>query len=244
MEKATSIGLLSFDQAAEELQTTVLAVKRVVARGRIKAHRLGESGDWRVKAEDLTAYVAAGATDLDPPKLTGRWLDQGPARSAVEFVEAVAEASENQIPEQAPEASPGGVRRVELQLSPAILEVVQKPVPRLFKDSFAPEFPFRDWRELYLVDRIRALTRKLVEPPKDMTSGEPLGKLYGDVEAYKRLTSEASEELLSRGVSFSRSYWIASNGGGMWENVQFRLPIKLLAPAGSGVIERVVELAF
>ena len=272
MAKATAAGLLSFEEAAEELQTSVLAVKRIVARGRLKAHRLNKVGPqqlspgarrrwtWRIKAGDLTAYVTSGARDLDPPKFKGDNWFENLTRQAVDFNQAVQAAASDQIPVEAPGVVLSGARRVELKMTSAIIDLAESPVPVLFGAKADPESPFRNWRELYLCQQVRTVARKLVErEPGTATPAAmslPSGmkrlpgmatapdKLYEDYESYERLTSAAVEQVLSRGLSFGQSYLVKDGHVGRWVKVSFVLPHKLLASPASSVMDRVVEVAF
>jgi len=233
--------LLTFDDAAEELQTTTFAVKRIVARGRIVAYRLRKSGPFRLQRKDLTAYVTAGAKDLDPPTLQSNWLDGSIGRSAVEFAEAISGAAEDQIPAQAPDSEPGAVRRVALKVSPAIRKVIERSVPVLFSMKGSPESPYRDWRELYLCHQIRNLARTVVD--QSLTGLTPLDKLYADAAAYSRVTSEAAQVLSKRQISFTRQYLVQKGPVKVWESVYFELPHSVLLSGGTS-IARVLEIAF
>jgi excisionase family DNA binding protein len=53
----TAIRLLSVSQAAEELNRDAIAVKRLIARGRLAATRLGDTKEWRIDADHLVDYV-------------------------------------------------------------------------------------------------------------------------------------------------------------------------------------------
>ncbi len=55
---------LTVAEAAEELDTTELNISRLYARGDLKAHRLGATGQLRIMSEDLNNYIAAGAPNF------------------------------------------------------------------------------------------------------------------------------------------------------------------------------------
>ena len=128
MPHETISGLMTIEQTAQELGTTKLAVKRLIARGRIPATRLGESGSLRIRGEDVSSYVAAGARDFDHPEWADNWfVPLRPDHQA--FWAAMSEAAEEQFPKRLPQNG-RPPNRSELRVTGAIRELVEGPVPR------------------------------------------------------------------------------------------------------------------
>ena len=90
-------GLLTLEAAAEVLSCTPIAVMRLIARGALAATRLGDDGDWRVRASDVDAYIGRGAPGFDAPKFEfmdgdasrPSWFDT-PAWPANQLADAIA----------------------------------------------------------------------------------------------------------------------------------------------------------
>ena len=58
MTTAAEARILTIQEAAEQLNAKPLAIRRVIARGRLTATRVAD--EWRVSSDNLVRYFEAG----------------------------------------------------------------------------------------------------------------------------------------------------------------------------------------
>jgi hypothetical protein len=137
----TSPVLLSVEDAARELNLRYpVAVNRLIARRRLDATRVGvvdgaNEGEWKIRREALSQYVAQGAPDLDPPRIDGAWFAQDLQQAARPFPQslsaAAADGSQRLSDKQLLEASKGTEQvYVALKVTDAMRRIIGAPVPR------------------------------------------------------------------------------------------------------------------
>jgi hypothetical protein len=91
-------SILSLDEVRQALGVQEVAIKRLIARGKLTATAIGIGGPLRVLSSDLTAYVKKGAIDIDLPPLAGTWFSPDDTRQAGGFQSAVFKAMDGQWP--------------------------------------------------------------------------------------------------------------------------------------------------
>jgi len=243
MEISVSSGLLDPAGAAATLGTSVLNVKRLIARSRLRAVRLGAGNVWRISAEELGRYVAAAAVDFDPPPRSDSdpWFP--PIASAAHFPQAIVNAAADQAPAVMPPNVPEG-GAVAIKITPAISAVIlAKPSILVGETRYvaaAADAALRDWRLAYLVDRVRRFALDVLGLAD---ASPPLPRLYESPEAYLRTIGEAVQRTLVGAITFGKIYPITDRyGQPASERISFDLAHSALAPTTT--MATVLSLAF
>ena len=176
----TSAGLLNIAAVATELNIPPIAVRRLIARRRLAGTELIADGDWRVTAADLTAYIKSGAVDLKMPELDnyGGWFEPTPRRDLLTLFERrILAAIEDQrltdaqVAQRATEISKfdsSNRINVELKASPAIMAVVDGPLPTTSVDAVTSKADaailarFTKFGYLWAVKRLRTIAGDVI----------------------------------------------------------------------------------
>jgi len=233
MPVQTQTGQLTLAAAALDLGVAPLAVKRLIARRRLRAVRLGPNGEWRIAAAEVARYIEAGAPDFAFPETDGPWL--AGVRSADGFAQAIRDAAADQIPNEPPAVREG--QAVPIQLTPAVLAVIQGPPRGPF--GVQMKTPFVDWRVAYLVD----LMRKAAYQTMGVSLEPPLQRLYDTPDAYTRVLAQAAPQVLGGAISMSKMYLVeVSPGIGDWRPIHFELSHQRLAAGRTWAL--VIEQGF
>jgi len=233
MPVQTQTGQLTVSAVAADLGVAPLAVKRLIARRRLKAVRLGPDGEWRIAAAEVARYIEAGAPDFAFPETDGPWL--AGVRSADGFAQSIRDAADEQIPDEAPAVREG--QAVPIQLTAAVLAVIQGPPRGPFGVQIRT--PFVDWRVAYLAD----LVRKAAYQTMRVSLQPPLQRLYDTPDAYTRILAEAAPQVLSGAISMSKQYLVdVAPGVKEWRPFQFELTHQRLAAGRTWAL--VLEQAF
>jgi hypothetical protein len=195
-------GFLSIAAAAAELVTTELAVRRIIARCRLGAVRLGLDGPWRISCLELGRYIGAGCPDLKPPAFTADWIDhRGTATAKAQFADAMDKALLAALPEKAPVDDretwqQADAMQIEVPASAEMLALAKKPIDFTFTPSSA-QFDCPDVATAFFVDVLRDLVGAMLPSSKPR-----LASLYAGPEAYGKLASDGTDKM--RAIAFSR----------------------------------------
>lgn len=203
--------LLDVADVAKELNVNPIAVKRLIARRRLQATRLGETDQWRITAESLADYVKRGAQDLIGPAVDELWFTDNLAFQENLFSEKLLAAARDQRLTQADvdqlaKKQPKLEFDLRLKLSPAMLTVVQGP-PGL--DAFNPNKEmyarFKDWRELYLAEGLRNQARTAIRKNAKWKARPSIEMLYASPEQYSEITDAAMTAVEQKQLLFKES---------------------------------------
>jgi excisionase family DNA binding protein len=242
METSGLTGLLDVAAAAGVLGSTALAVKRLIARNRLRAVRLGAGKVWRIDADEIRRYVAAGAPDFDPPPRGNDepWFQN--IRSAAHFPQAVINAAADQAPEIMPANVPEG-GAVQLRITPAIAAAI-KGRPAIFVGDTLTvpadaDAVFPDWRTAYLVERVH---RFALEVLGTGDGSPPLARFYESPRTYLHIVDAAIRQTLAGAISFGKVYAWMDRGLPVQRQISFELPHAVLAPPTT--MATVLSLAF
>lgn len=158
----TPSTFLSADQSAAELSTTPLAVRRLAARGALKAVYVG--GDaLRILPADMAAYASAGCPDLQMPPLSpnGGLAIDGPYLQAGRLKDDV-EAFLAKLAEEEPEAP--AVADIALPVTGILGTLISgPPYVSMSRISGAAAAPFSNRAEGYAVAYLRKAVGPAVE---------------------------------------------------------------------------------
>lgn len=241
MNISASTGLLDLAGAAATLGASVLGVKRLIARSRLRAVRLGAGDTWRVDADVIRNYVAAGAADFDMPLTEGPWFRV--IRSAAHFGQAIINGAADQVPAVMPAGIPetGAVR---LKITPPIAAAILAP-PSIFVGDVRTvpadaDSAFPDWRTAFLAERIRGFALEILGLAD---ASPPLARLYSDPDSYLRVVGEAVQRTLAGSIAFGKIYAVTDQyGQPASRRISFELPHSALGAGGTmGVV---LSLAF
>jgi hypothetical protein len=210
-QSVSSSGVLDIDTVAAQLATTPLSVKRLIARGQLKATVLKQTGGnktWRVLASSVERYLTAGAPDFTMPGLNPHgWLTDEHTYTARRFEgsKALIEAfQEQQLDDDDAKASFGkfetSIDRA-IRLTPEVREALSQKFPNQpdYGEKGYEEFPYLNWAEAYLVEAARAVALKLCSHPVRLNVS-PLERLYESPEDYQRITTETLAGLKKRKI--------------------------------------------
>lgn len=233
-------GLLTVEHVAAELSTDTLAVKRLIARGRLPATRLGDGREWRVSEDALQQYVTRGAIDFNPPAFNANWFATDDVANANAFFDAAKEAMREQVlPElpasMVPRKGLGDSVDIEVTLTGKVDALLKQTVPHGMRLAGA-EPDSRNWREIYLVEQLRSAARVVLG--RDRKAGLPLEKLYAGPDEYDRIVKAAEASALGKRIPLRQQYTIDSRVINVW----YILNHSQLAQAG--VMDRVRQAAF
>jgi len=244
MSATVEVGLLTLDAAADELDITAIGVQRLIARGQLRATRLGQKPDapWRIAATEVARYVEAGAPDFDCPPLGAGWFadPHDLHRRAVGLLAAVkaATALDGQLPDAAdgpPTADPS--KPVVLRISANIRRALDHPLPTSTVPSDAP-----DLAAIYGTAKVAYAVFKLRQHARDAIGFDgrtpPIRRLYATPAEYQRFTGEAVRLFLAGSMQFGQSY-AARGGTRVW---RFVLPHRKIATGP--VVKSALAIAF
>ena len=208
-------GFLTVSDAAAELEVSELAVKRLVARQRIKAVQLGQDGPLRIAAAELARYMGTNAPDLQMPDLSGSYFSDASTRIGFgQFEGAMQPLVTASLPTMAPaDTRPNwqqsAALEVELRVTPAMLAAARKPIDFSFAppSDEAPEWV--DMAHAYFTQELRDIMGAMLPSIKPR-----LETLYASPEAYSNLLGLATDKLKAK--SFFRNATLpAADGNGM-----------------------------
>ena len=238
---ALTTGLLDVAAAAGALGTTPLNVKRLIARSRFRATRLGAGNTWRLDADVIRNYVAAGAPDFDMPLTEGPWFR--PIRSAAHFPQAIINAAAEQVPATMPPNVPE-VGAVPIRITaPVSAVILAKPSILVGETWYIPaeaDVALGDWRVAYLVERVRGFALEVLGLAD---ASPPLSRFYNSPREYLRVVDAAVRETLAGAISFGKIYAVTDQyGQPASRRISFELPHAALAPTTT--MATVLALAF
>ena len=247
--KPTPTVSLSLDQAAADLDTTPLGVSRLIARGALRATRLGAAGEWRILPDQLGKYIAAGAPDLQTVALDGAgWLADWP-RPLGDFEQTIADAAQHAL-----ENDPTALARIAADESEPLEYVV--PIVGAVLDAAKQELPgqlgpvrelrakFATWTAFHMAERLREYARQIVsQPPRIGTT--PAARFFDSPDTYRGVVQAASERLAA--ATISRTAYIAVEtpaGQPTKKPVRLVLPVPALLKAVALTADQAADLAF
>ena len=191
-------GLLTFQQAANEVGLPTLAIYRLVARGTIQGRAIGMNGKRLIHAEDLAQWVAAGASDADMPPTRQGWITLGDGDTIRRRVAAI-------MTDEAP-ATPPADRRINVRPSAAVLAIVNDSpgsVVRI-KGKAAPSDRYATNLQAYAAGQLLDV---LQTPATRAGKGKgSLAGLYADQSTYDTLVSNAIDSVLAGSITSRRTY--------------------------------------
>jgi hypothetical protein len=248
--------LLDVAAMAEELSTNPIAVKRLIARRRLLAAQLGDTNNWRLKKDSLDAYINAGAPDFTSPfGREGEWPDPPSDKSvAREFEKKLWAAAASQVLtlEQVQSLTadahpfPANIDR-ELTLTAEMLAVIRGPVDLGgLKNLLTIDSRFRDEREVFLVNRLRAFTRDEVP----VVTGLPTRthSFFASPESYEATVAKGLSRTKARLLLWKDSHrWYTGEYGAAktelrYVSITYTLPVAKLFDGD--LDRRIPELAF
>ena len=240
---ALTTGLLDVAAAAGALGTTPLNISRLIARSRLRARQLGAGNVWRVDAEELRRYVAAGAPDFDPPPRPDDEPWFLPIRSAPHFSQGIINSAADQVPAVMPAGIPE-TGAVPIRITPAVSAViVAKPSIFVGETRYIPadaDAAVPDWRVAYLVERVRGFALEVLGLAD---ASPPLCRFYNSPREYLRVVDAAVRETLAGAISFGKIYAVTDQyGQPASRRISFELPHAALAPTTT--MATVLALAF
>ncbi len=185
-------GYMTTPQAAALLDTPELNVRRLIARGRLKAVQLGTDGDFRIDSQAMRAYLAGDLQDFEMPALEGRWFNGGETVAiALAFTRALAA----EVKANGATMKKGSTSIV---VTSGMMRIAAEPV-RYSKMDRGPHADFADQATAYYVGQLRSLLgRQLRTRPTGA-----LAALYASPDDYERLTADAMTELASKRLTFN-----------------------------------------
>lgn len=232
--------LLTVDDVAAELSVSVIEIKRLISRNRLKATQIS-SGEWRITPEALSEYLTAGAKDLHlqdvdrDSELNPSGFDRSLTWRANKFEELIVAAVEATAPEDATlvqwfrELADSGVNRetIDRVLSwdgkPS--EIANGRAPGSDVNGNSPT-RFATYLDLFAVKVLRDQAAEEVR--KLNPANNVLEALYFSPEQYETLVSLAYEAAAKRCLAFSKVVnFSAAKGVGIPEGrrVYFTLPL-------------------
>jgi hypothetical protein len=191
----TKCGLLTIAEAGTELGLDSLPVSRLVARGSLRAVRLGPQGERRVLVEDLLEYIRGGCRDFTFPPVTSKhelamgcaWLSNADLPGADTLLDDLRRAAAGVLPCSQAELvavfaddSHSLRKAVPVALSGRLAEIAAKPAGHGLTRG-----------EAFLAAQIRRAAFEIVDAEG---SPYPLGALYGrGPEVYQAVVRQAVE---------------------------------------------------
>jgi hypothetical protein len=240
---APIVPYVPVEAAAQELNATPLAVKRLIARSRLKAVQLGEGGQWRVSLDSVTAYIAGGCVDLAMPPTDGRWF-AGDEYAAARFYEDITAACQPQVLRDEVVAKliaklgPGESLTVPLTATPAVLAIANaKP-----STAFLPpgtKAPYASRAQQYVCEQLRNAALRLCQADPRQ---QPLGTLYRSPTDYLAIVGAASTAVGESEIGFGHQHLVPQNAANQWETVRYVLPLSTITKAAD--LTRAAALAF
>ena len=228
---------LNVKEAAAELSVPPVNVLRLIALAILPATKLPDG--WKLDPEKLREYVARGARKLAMPPLSrAGWFNGDNTESAQDFFMAAREAMRESIHSEAPESlfpKFTSIATVELKANDALRRLMRESEPRPPRVKGDGETFPRNWRDVYLMDRLR----KAAHDEFNVTLTPPVQRLYSDgPQAFDKLTTTAAANVLQGAIKLRVPYQL----DGRSVEIDYRLPHGELM--GADDISRLIELAF
>jgi excisionase family DNA binding protein len=237
---------MTIDQAAHDLNTTSLGIKRLVARGRLPATRVGD--DWRLLPAHVEKYLAAGAPDLQSPVVGGAgWLADWP-RPAGDFETAISDAAQMEL-----EADPAAMARIaDARIEPveytvpivgAVLSAAKQELPARLPAVRKLRGQFLTWASFYLSEQLRTFARQQIGRTPFLGTS-PTARLYESPTSYRAAVDAAGERMTAQ--SITRIAWVPVDidGTKTKKAVKLTLPVASLMTALGLRVDDVAALAF
>jgi hypothetical protein len=241
---------LSVADAADVLTTSPIAVRRLIARRRIKATRLktrdSRPGEWSILSRDLEGYIGSGAPDLQGPQLDSANDGSNPAWFSDPFnwmanrlTDALIKSGEDQsisasgFESQVAVNGPGQTVRVNLKLSPAMRSLLDGRVdPHAPKIPGAPVPTESTWFQLWCGMKLHAAAAAIISAGVAKYGIQsPAVTLYDGPEQYSEIVGGAVERV-AQGVFilYSEQRAAPQDGSGANANnipvrIEYRLPV-------------------
>ncbi|HLA84317.1 MAG TPA: helix-turn-helix domain-containing protein [Thermoguttaceae bacterium] len=213
---ATVANFLTVDDVTKSLETTPLAVRRLIARRVLPANRIGEGGPFRVAESDLQAYIGKNCPDLAAPPIDSNgWLLTPYWSLAEQFSNAVADAAADQVLpiEEARKLFADAGRTVDtidvpIVITPVVQKVLDAPRPGAAfatPEQRAAEKGVLDasWKLTYFAVLLRDAAEVIL---RDKQNQSPVDRFYGSPEEYGSIVSQVVGDVLRRRIGFSRTY--------------------------------------
>lgn len=190
-DPAALAGILTFDQAAQALNTDKLGIQRLVARGRIPFVYVG-GAEKRISTAALAKYVADGAGDAAgfPPHNTSWFIDGYGADNFAEMLAAIAGAD---LP-SAPKVIAALVRAEvgEVSISRAVeLGLALNDNARKFVLKKSADPKYESAGAAYSASKLRDSAKRVINQGSFVAS--PITYLYSDEKTYTAVTIAALE---------------------------------------------------
>ncbi len=223
---------LSVPQAAADLDVSPLSVARLVARGKLKATRLGNAGQWRILPDQLAKYIAAGVPDLQAVELDGRgWLAEWPRPFSTrgDFAEHLASAAEAALL-----ADPAALERIATadvdlpeytpSIAGTVLAAAREPLPGQAPELAGLRERFPTWAAFHFAGMLREYARQIVSsPPRIGTT--PAARLYDSPASYAETVKAAGDRLTAAPIA--RTAWVDVETP---EGQASKRPVRLVVP--------------
>lgn len=241
---STVTGLFSLEEAGQELGLSPLGVKRLVARGKMTAHRLGDRGPVRIAGEEIKRYVVGGARDLNGPALHNGYIDsRREAGDAAAFRARVVKQLAKELPDDPPNRD-----RVDVKASNAVRSLIRQPPGKLVRVAGDDAGPELDARMIYTVSELRRMAQPIADrySRENRIAGGAINAIYDGPAAYAEITGEAGKAFLASGMTTRHTYPHTGPGYGNGRVVAFTLRHTELADTmtPARLIAAAIEVAF
>ncbi len=243
---------LDVKTTADALNTTPLAVSRLIAKGILPASRIGPAGPFRVAEENLRAFILKNCPDLAmPPVDAAGWIvtpfdNQFQFfRDAIQKAAADQELSTEKVMELFRDVDPRtNSIDVPLKITPAVQKVLDSPPAyQGFQTPAQRAEPQtvvnRSFVLTYFVVGLRDAAEKILQQNPNL---QPVDQLYASPEDYNRITNQARDAFTRTSVSFSKAYPKPAPELGRWVQVFYILPHKNLL--NSNGVKTAIDAAF
>lgn len=189
--------LLNVESVAQELNVDPIAIKRVIARGHLKASEVG-GGKFVIDPDDLRSYVAKGSPDLKFPDLHNNWFQNGDILTASSgFLQGILDRIGHGIEAGIyPEPEKSG-ETIPVRYAGDIRNFCEQSPDRIVRMPGATNGPLPSRKIAMAVDRIQKIARN---------SGSGLHGLYATPDRYRELTEKAVDTFLASSVSMNKSF--------------------------------------
>lgn len=245
MSMATMPPILSLEATAEHLECAPLAVKRLIARGVIPGHRLGDDGTERLFSRDVLAFIEKNCPDLDPPEINSNgWLEPVSRHAfigAKNRVLAIA-IEEQRIPDsrlsEIVESRPSRDKTFsfELRVTTAVREAWQERRQSLgvkFANRPATDEPFATTGQRILAgmlcQTLAGFEREI--PMRERDSSSRLGTVYYSRERYEDFKNRTVDAVYDASLMDFETRPVSTRTSTV--RVEYLLPLSKLLPGGS-----------
>jgi hypothetical protein len=258
----TVAGFLSVQDASGVLNTSPIAVRRLIARGRLKATRLkskdSRPGEWSILSIEMEKYIGSGAQDLLAPPIDAAndgsspsWFSDRLRWQADRLTsELIALASEQPISAEGFSAAvaangPGETIRKDVALTSAMRSALGGPV-----DPSAPKMPgatepdmtwFALWAGVKLHDAAQAAIRSNLA---EYGMQPPLFTLYDSPEQYRQIVDAAAQRVAGGQFFVYSEHRQANDRNGQAIPVRIEYRLSVASYAATKAIQLVAESAF